>query len=222
MFVLLSFVGSRLSSQDTSSQKILKVFLPFQYNDRLYQQDQINYSLGGFQVVLPTLNLAWTKKGITHEAGLHLLKLDHRSFYTNPPKEMPDVFGETREVQIGLQGYYSFNVNLYPDPHLQPMIGVAISPYFHHQWREPINTYGLHEEQTVYGNTVWLLPRLDFNCGKQVFFELSVPIALLDTYWIEYFNAATGKESPSTFYSLARPPLWRVQLAVGYHLWPER
>ena len=219
--VLLALISFNLSSQEPSSQKILKVFFPFQYNDRVYQQDQINYSLGGFQVVLPTLNLAWSKKGITQETGLHLLKLDHRTFYNNPPREMPDLLSETREIQIGLQGYYSFNLMLWPDPHLQPMIGIGINPYFHRQWREPLSTFGLHEEQSVYGNSVWLLPRLELNWGKQVYLEFSVPLALLDTYWIEYTNLASGQQSPATFYSLVKPPLWRIQLAVGYHLWPE-
>ena len=219
--VLFSLGSLQLSSQDTVNHKQLNVFLPFQYNDRVYQEEEIIYRLGGFKVILPTLNYAWEIKGIIQEFGLHLLRVDHRIFFTDPPREMPQALGETREALLGADGYYSFNIILYPDPHLQPVIGIATQPYFHQRWREPVNDYGIYANQTVLGNTLWLIPRLQFNRENQVFFEITIPVALLDTYWIGYKDLSNQQSNRLTFYSLTRPPLWRVQLGVGYHLRQE-
>lgn len=126
------------------------------------------------------------KKGNAHEIELSDFTLNTKDnkqelSMFNGGVFVPIIVGErTTNTAIAVRYEYIINFAKKKDWRLKPMLGIAGQPYYERERTVPYSTVNFNVTHTEAGIRGYIIPRINFDVCKHLFFDLNIPVCVAD------------------------------------------
>lgn len=145
---------------------------------------QKGFSFGHFS---PALSFSHPK--YSHEIELSRLvigKKDDIRIIDNQDNNLPIPISGEQKTVVDFSIRYEFNYYIKSSSKLfLPQIGIGFQPYFHYSDILPNISGAARLSRILAGNRVCVIPRIVFKAKKNLYFDLNLPLSILDNYYIQ-------------------------------------
>lgn len=153
-------------------------------------------------------------------SGLEINKLSDKKYdpFTLGPY-FPSEGRQQTVTNIALRYEYIIVLNKRKNPCLAPAIGLAAMPYYMHYRITPMVTSNFPVSAMYTGLQFAVVPRLNINTNKRLFFDVNVPLTLANVYyertWVQNPVVPQNRRSKSVVNANLGPVLYSVRLGIG-------
>lgn len=159
----------------------------FNYRKTVAQQtfttNQNTYSFGHF-----SLAISFSGKKYSQEIELSRLTIGKKEdirILNGPDNNLAvPISGETKtaiDLRIRYEFNYAFNTAF---NRIIPQIGIGTQPYFISDKTTPKTSGFYPSKRIIAGNSVYFTPRIVINMNKKLFFDINMPVGILDAFYI--------------------------------------
>jgi len=181
------------------------------------------YTDSRLRILHPTFAFQWkTRKNNFHEVEL----TDFSLGITGNNKEIdtasngqPIYSDELITTSISARYEYILNFNKIKNTKFIPSLGFAINPYFGQFHYSPGAQNEFQTSEQYFGAKVFVTPRITYHISPKIFFDLNIPICILESYYQSYKDESPTlpihEQKTNTLNFEEFPKVFSVRVGVG-------